>query len=330
MLSLGLFASPRPNWATTPDATTTFAICEFGQVTGVTGAVGSVTGGVTVTTNNDKTGYALTAGERTSIATAIWQDSTGSDFTAASSIGKSLYTTGNAPGAARDAEKVIATPDTMFCALSAVDFALWDLKGKLLGVPVYSLIGGPCREALECYCTSDDLDWSMELGFRAFKISNPVHYEEGTEGINRLEEKVAKARETVGPDADLMLNPVMSYNVEFAARVMERLQPYRLRWIEEPLVPIFMYHRYAVESASSMIATFRPPRNGLSEIAWHSPSCIRCSSSPMNIDSGMNDRSSGFCTISRSGCEPDATNVQPSHVPQASSVSAPCDSHNSA
>ena len=61
-------------------------------------------------------------------------------------------------------------------ARSAIDTALWDMKGKLLGVPVYSLIGGPCRETIECYCTSDDLDWSMELGFKAFKISNPVHY----------------------------------------------------------------------------------------------------------------------------------------------------------
>jgi L-rhamnonate dehydratase len=122
-------------------------------------------------------------------------------------------------------------------ARSAIDTALWDLKGKLLQVPVYSLIGGPCREAVDCYCTSDDLDWSMELGFKAFKISNPVHYEEGIDGINRLEEKVAKARETVGQSADLMLNPVMSFNVEFAVRVMERLLPYRLRWIEEPLMP---------------------------------------------------------------------------------------------
>lgn len=122
-------------------------------------------------------------------------------------------------------------------ARSAIDLALWDLKGKLLGVPVYSLIGGPSRQAIDCYCTSDDLDWSMELGFKSFKISNPVHYEEGLEGINRLEEKVAKARETVGPDAELMLNPVMSFNVEFAVRVMERLLPYRLKWIEEPLMP---------------------------------------------------------------------------------------------
>ena len=78
---------------------------------------------------------------------------------------------------------------------------------------------------INLYATSDDLDWTMELGFKAFKISNPVFHEEGTEGLNLLEEKVAKARETVGPNADLMLNPVMSFNVEFAARAMERLKP---------------------------------------------------------------------------------------------------------
>jgi L-rhamnonate dehydratase len=122
-------------------------------------------------------------------------------------------------------------------ARSAIDLALWDLKGRLLQQPVYRLIGGPCREAIDCYCTSDDLDWSMELGFKAFKISNPVFHEEGTEGLNLLEEKVAKARETVGRNADLMLNPVMSFNVEFAARAMERLKPYNLRWFEEPLMP---------------------------------------------------------------------------------------------
>lgn len=122
-------------------------------------------------------------------------------------------------------------------ARSGIDLALWDLKGKLLKLPVYSLIGGPCRDYINCYCTSDDLDWTTELGFKAFKISNPVHYEESIEGINRLEEKVAKAREIVGPNADLMLNPVMSYNVEFAIRLFERLRPYQLRWIEEPLMP---------------------------------------------------------------------------------------------
>ena len=122
-------------------------------------------------------------------------------------------------------------------AKSAVDLALWDLKGKLLNLPVYSLLGGPCREAINLYATGDDLDWAMELGFKAFKVTNPVQYREGTEGLNRLEEKLAASRETVGPDADLMLNAVMSYNLDFAVQVAERLRPFRMRWLEEPLIP---------------------------------------------------------------------------------------------
>jgi L-rhamnonate dehydratase len=122
-------------------------------------------------------------------------------------------------------------------ARSAIDIALWDLKGKLLGVPVYSLIGGPCRPTVEYYASTHDLDWAMELGFTAFKIPNSASYADGTAGINRLEDEVAEARRKVGPDADLMINPVMSFNVDYAIRVMERLLPYRLRWFEEPLMP---------------------------------------------------------------------------------------------
>lgn len=122
-------------------------------------------------------------------------------------------------------------------ARSALDIALWDLKGKLLEQPVYALLGGPCRTSIDCYVTAGNLEWAMELGFRSFKMRNSAHYEDGLEGINRLEEHVARARELVGPDADLMLNPVMSFSVDYALRVMERLLPYRLRWLEEPLMP---------------------------------------------------------------------------------------------
>jgi len=122
-------------------------------------------------------------------------------------------------------------------AQSAIDIALWDLKGKLMEQPVYSLIGGPCRDKALCYATSDDLDWSKELGFKHFKVSNPAHYDSGIEGLNLVEEKIAAARETVGNNAELMYNPVMSFNVEFAIRMAQRLKPYGLRWLEEPLIP---------------------------------------------------------------------------------------------
>lgn len=122
-------------------------------------------------------------------------------------------------------------------ALSGVDLALWDLKGKLLGRPVYELLGGPVRSEIELYATNDYIEWSQELGFTRFKITNPAHYVEGEAGLARVEEHVARARELAGDEADLMINPVMSFNVEFTLRLAERLRPYNLRWLEEPLPP---------------------------------------------------------------------------------------------
>ena len=129
------------------------------------------------------------------------------------------------------------TSGTASTAMGGVDLALWDLKGKIYNIPVYSLLGGPVRDSITCYATGDDLDWAQELGFTKFKITNPSHYSEGDAGIRAVVEHVAQARERVGADRDLMINPVMSYNVEFALRLLEQLRPYNLRWFEEPLVP---------------------------------------------------------------------------------------------
>ena len=122
-------------------------------------------------------------------------------------------------------------------AQSGIDLALWDLKGKLLDQPVYRLLGGPVRDRVQCYATSDDLDWSLELGFEAFKVSNPIHYDAGIEGLNHLEAKIGEARKAVGDAAELAFNPVMGFNVDFTVRLAERLRPFDLRWLEEPLPP---------------------------------------------------------------------------------------------
>lgn len=120
---------------------------------------------------------------------------------------------------------------------SAIDLALWDIKGRILEEPVYRLIGGPARDTISCYATCDDLDWAQELGFRSFKISNAVFYDQGWEGLAIIEEKVARARSEIGDDVELMFNPVMAFNVRFAIEVANILKPYRLSWIEEPLIP---------------------------------------------------------------------------------------------
>ncbi len=130
-------------------------------------------------------------------------------------------------------------------AISAVDTALWDLKGKLLQKPVYELLGGPQKERIFCYGSNTilsygleaSLEWFLELGFKAVKIFMDAGPWDGLEGLNRTEERVARAREIVGDDVELALDCWMSLDVDYAARLIERLQPYRLKWIEDILLP---------------------------------------------------------------------------------------------
>jgi len=122
-------------------------------------------------------------------------------------------------------------------AISAVDLALWDLKGRVLKTPVYALAGGPARDRQYCYATGNDTDWHMELGFTATKLACPYGTADGLSGIDRNEEFVAKTREVIGEKVELMLDCWMAFDVEFAVRLAERLKPYRLKWMEDCLIP---------------------------------------------------------------------------------------------
>lgn len=122
-------------------------------------------------------------------------------------------------------------------AISAVDLALWDLKGKALRQPVFALIGGPARAAIPCYATGGDTDWHLELGFRATKLPLPFGPADGLAGLNANEDLVARTRAMIGRDVELMLDCWMALDVEYAVRLAERLRPYDLRWIEDCLIP---------------------------------------------------------------------------------------------
>ena len=130
-------------------------------------------------------------------------------------------------------------------AISAVDNALWDLKGKQLGRPVYELLGGPQKESIPCYASATDLswgtehsiDWFLEVGFKAVKVFLTWGPEDGIEGIRKSEELVARTRERIGPDVELMVDAWMSLNVEYIVRLMDALRPYRVKWLEDYLLP---------------------------------------------------------------------------------------------
>ncbi len=122
-------------------------------------------------------------------------------------------------------------------AISAVDLALWDLAGKLQNKPVYELIGGPARERIFVYATGNDVDWYKELGFKAFKLACPYGPADGLWGLEENEKKVAQAREIIGDEAELMLDCYMAFDADYTVRLAERLRPYRLKWIEEYLIP---------------------------------------------------------------------------------------------
>ena len=122
-------------------------------------------------------------------------------------------------------------------AISAVDLALWDLKGKLLGVPVYELIGGPARDRTRCYATGNDLDDLRARGFGAFKLACRVGPAAATAGIEETERLVAGARSELGPDADIMLDCWPVLHASYAVRLGEALSPYRLTWIEDYAQP---------------------------------------------------------------------------------------------
>lgn len=122
-------------------------------------------------------------------------------------------------------------------AISAVDIALWDLLGKRLGVPVYTLLGGKIQERLPVYATGNEVAWYQELGFSRFKLAMPHGPGDGPAGMAANLALVERARETAGASAEIMLDCYMAWDVEYTLRMAERLRPYNVRWIEECLPP---------------------------------------------------------------------------------------------
>jgi galactonate dehydratase len=117
-------------------------------------------------------------------------------------------------------------------AMTGIDMALWDIKGKALGVPVWNLLGGKLRDRIRIYAHANTAETALSLkarGITAIKcggVSDPVR-------------KVAMLREAIGEEMDLMIDlhgpPWLT--PEDAAEVARALEPYSLMWVEDPIAP---------------------------------------------------------------------------------------------
>ncbi len=130
----------------------------------------------------------------------------------------------------------------MFCALSAVDIALWDLKGKILDIPLYRLWGGN-QKKVPVYgsggwtsYTDDELVAEMkDIVSRGYKmIKFKVGYN-GGQSPSRDLERVRKVREAVGPDIGIMLDANNCWDAATGARFANRVKDYDIMFLEEPV-----------------------------------------------------------------------------------------------
>jgi galactonate dehydratase len=158
------------------------------------------------------------------------------------------------------------TAGALITALTGIELALWDLKGKALGAPVYSLLGGKFRDKVRVYADCqvepgmDDgeievVEEMLARGFTAFKIDldigaytgkridsqDPVfdrfNYTASEREHDRMVELVDRVTRIAGKDVALAADLHTRLDVPSAIRLARALEPYHLLWLEEPVPP---------------------------------------------------------------------------------------------
>ena len=141
-------------------------------------------------------------------------------------------------------------------ALSGVEIALWDLAGKALGVPLYSLLGGKMRDRIRIYCDSQTedpndpearkkLESIKAMGFTAVKVDlddandplrwDKVNWTASNGEIDHMVKKVAFVREVMGERIDVAADMHGRYDMTTGKRMAIEVEPYKLLFLEEPV-----------------------------------------------------------------------------------------------
>jgi D-galactarolactone cycloisomerase len=130
-------------------------------------------------------------------------------------------------------------------ALSAVDIALWDIKGKFYNTPVSNLLGGCYRDRVATYPTGlyrrvkvkdqtaaliEEAHSYLDFGFKAMKLKVGYGLQDDLDTIHAI-------REAIGPEPRLMLDANCAYNAAEAVWLAQRIQDCDIYWFEEPMPP---------------------------------------------------------------------------------------------
>ena len=121
-------------------------------------------------------------------------------------------------------------------AISALDLALWDIKGKDAGQSVCQLLGGPIHESIPCYMTGYDDERVKREPFSGIKWPLKFGPASGKLGMAENIKDIANLRERLGPEPDIMLDCWMGLDVRYTLALEHALRDLNIKWIEEPLV----------------------------------------------------------------------------------------------
>ncbi|MFD0835923.1 mandelate racemase/muconate lactonizing enzyme family protein [Mariniflexile aquimaris] len=138
----------------------------------------------------------------------------------------------------------------LMASVSAIDIAIWDLKGKILGLPVSTLLGGAHRKKIRPYATGlyftnyedpsiglvEEAKMYVKQGFIAMKMKVGL-------GIDRDVELVRMIREAIGENIKLMVDSNHAYTLREATELARKIEKYDIGWFEEPISPEF-YDQY--------------------------------------------------------------------------------------
>jgi len=179
----------------------------------------------------------------------------------------------------------------VFAGISAIDIALWDIRGKYFNVPVYKLLGGKLRSSLRTYASQLQFGWGTEYspgtpmvtlddyklqgqkavadGYDCVKVdvftykpdgSGAFDYRDTTGMITPkrlafLEERIAAVREGIGPDCDLIIENHSTPDAETAIQIAHMAEKYNIFYFEEPNTPTPYSAKYIAGRTSIPLAS---------------------------------------------------------------------------